>query len=85
MLTDLAFNMREGENWITELWLRLLGARGVFGPHRMMRRFVSQRERARQDVARILEWDFDRVIVSHGAVLQERGKRLMREAYRWIG
>jgi len=32
----------------------------------------------------VLEWDFDRVILAHGAVLETGGKALFRAAWGWL-
>lgn len=84
ILTDLVLNVRESDSWLTRQWLRLNGALGHFGPHRLMRAVTRDRAAARVSIDRILEWDFDRVVMSHGAVVQERGKRLLRESFAWL-
>ena len=83
--TDLAFNIRESGSRITRLFLRANGVLGRFGPSRMFRSFIRDRAAARASLDRILEWDFDRVVVSHGVVLQSRGRRVLRDAYQWMG
>jgi hypothetical protein len=61
IFTDLVFNMPSycaesaSVQWLT-------GAAGHFGPHRLIRRMLSDRTAARTSVEKILEWDFDRVI-----------------------
>ncbi|MFQ5418226.1 MAG: DUF4336 domain-containing protein [Myxococcota bacterium] len=85
LLTDLAFNMRETDSFLTRQWMRLMGIHGKFGPTRMFKQFIRDREAARASLDEILSWDFDRVIVTHGVVLQERGRRALRDAYRWMG
>jgi hypothetical protein len=42
---------------------------------------IRDRNAARESVARILKWDFDRVIVTHGDVLESGGKEKLRAAY----
>lgn len=84
VLTDIAFNMLDSGHAPTRLWLRAMGARGRFGPHRVVRRMFRDRAAAAASVERILAWDFDRVIVAHGAVVQEKGKRLVRDAFGWL-
>jgi len=32
----------------------------------------------------VLRWDFERVIVSHGIVLQRGGPRMLRAAWAWL-
>ena len=84
LLTDLAMNFGDAATGITSLWLRLMGIRGRFGVSRLIRRAVRDRAAARESLDAILAWDFERVIVTHGVVLQRQGKRLLREAFEWL-
>jgi uncharacterized protein DUF4336 len=62
----------------------LVGARGHFGPHRLIRLFIRDRKAGRESVAKILEWDFDRVIVTHGDVLESGGKAKFAAAFSYL-
>ncbi len=62
----------------------LVGARGHFGPHRIIRLSIRDRVAARASVAKILEWDFDRVIVTHGEVLESGGKAKFAAAFSYL-
>lgn len=84
LLTDLAFNMFESRSWLTRTFLRMNGIYGRFGPSRMMRSLVRDRAQLRASIDRILCWDFERVVVSHGIVLQRAGRRVLRESYAWL-
>jgi len=85
ILTDLAFNVRESDSFFTRLFLRASGVLGRFGPTRMFRGLIRDRAAARRSLDRMLAWDFDRVVMSHGVVLQSRGRRVLRDAYQWMG
>jgi hypothetical protein len=85
LLTDLAFNMREGKTFMTRIFLRVMGVSGRFGPSRMFKQMIRDRAAARASLDAVLAWEFDRVIVTHGVVLASRGKRLLRDAYKWMG
>lgn len=84
LLTDLAMNHGKGATLLTSLWLRAMGIHDRFGVSRMLRMVVRDRAAARESLERILEWDFERIVVTHGVVLQRQGKRLLREAYDWL-
>jgi hypothetical protein len=45
---------------------------------------VTDRQRMRTAVERILDWDFDQIIVGHGAVVANKGKEVFRTAFRWL-
>lgn len=93
VFTDLVFNLpAQGHghggsgNLASRLFFGLLGARGRFGPHRFMRYFFLRDHKAGRDsIERILRWDFDRVVMSHGDVLERGGKAAVREAFAYLG
>lgn len=45
---------------------------------------VRDRRVARREVDRMLEWDFDKVVLAHGALLEADGKTALRAAYAWL-
>ena len=83
IFTDLVFNVPAN---FKDAWLfyTIVGGRGSFGPHRLIRLAIRDRKAARESVAKILEWDFDRVIVTHGDVLESGGKPKFAEAFSYL-
>ena len=49
------------------------------------RRLMRDPVATRRAIDIILRWDFERVIVSHGIVLQSSGQRMLRAAWAWLG
>jgi hypothetical protein len=84
ILTDLAFHIRHSDSWFTRLFMRLNGAHGHFGPSRIFRTLVKDRTALRSSLGLMRTWDFDRVIVSHGEVLERGGKQVMQTQYAWV-
>lgn len=84
ILTDLAFHIRHSDSWFTRLFMRLNGAYGHFGPSRIFRSMVKDRAALRSSLALLQTWDFDRVIVGHGEVLEHGGKQAMHTQYAWV-
>lgn len=80
VLTDLAFHV-PADGGRARIFHRLVGATWRFGPHRIIRLAIRDRRAARASLEAILRWDFDRVIVSHGEVLERGGQAAMREAF----
>lgn len=80
VLTDLAFNLptRPG------LLARLAGVGGRFGPSRLLRLLVRDRGALAGSIAALLELDFDRVIVSHGEVLESGGHAAFEAAFSYL-
>jgi hypothetical protein len=85
VLTDLAFNVQRSDSLITRIFLRINGVLGRFGPSRLARSFFfGDPAQVRKAVEEILIWDFDRVIVSHGEVLESGGNDALREGFGWL-
>lgn len=85
IFTDLAFNMMTPPRGLARIFCWAVGATGRFGPHRIVRAGIRDRAAARASLQRILQWDFDRVIVTHGDVLEHGGKQRVAESFAFLG
>jgi len=82
---DLCFNVRSSASWMTRLFMRVNGAYGRFGPSRIFRFAVTKDRRPlRASLDRILSWDFDRVTVAHGEILETGGRAAVRSGFAWV-
>ena len=54
-------------------------------PHRIVRLAIRDRAAARTSVQRILQWDFDRIVVTHGDVLENGGHQRFAAAFAFLG
>ncbi len=84
ILCDLAFNFGPRAAPFTRLLMRLLRGYGGFGPSSLDRFLIRDRRAARDSLERILAWDFDRVVVAHGDVLERGGRDALRAGYSWL-
>ena len=80
ILTDLCFNFDPAPGGWTGVFLRLAGAHGRLAVSRLMRLLLKDREKVRAVIQRILEWDFERIVVTHGAILERDAHRRFRDA-----
>jgi hypothetical protein len=53
----------------------------IRAPYRLA---VTDYRRMRSAVERILDWDFEQIIVGHGAVVDKNGKEVFRREFRWL-
>ena len=81
--TDLAFGVGPDQPLSTRLFLRLGGVRR-FGPTYLERLLARDRTAARRSLERILAWDFSRVVIAHGPVLESGGREALRDSYAWL-
>jgi hypothetical protein len=81
ILTDLVSNLTQDQAAQARMFHWLTGAAGRFGPHRLIRRVIWDPNAASQSVETILNWDFDRVIMSHGDLVEVCGRARVRAAF----
>jgi hypothetical protein len=84
LLTDLAFNVPAGSTWGVPWVSKLLGVEGRFGPTRLGRLAIRDRVAAARSLRRILDWDFDRVTVTHGEVVARGGRAKLDDAFAFL-
>ena len=83
--SELVFNMQRTESTFDAVVLRMLGDFGAVGvgyPGRLM--FLMRREQNRASIDRILQWDFDRIIMAHGDIVESGGKKALRAAFSFL-
>ena len=84
VFTDVAFNVRSDGRNDARLFHFLVGAVDRFGPHRFVRQFLRDKSTVARSIDRVLEWDFDRVIVTHGEVMETGGHAAVEQAFAYL-
>jgi hypothetical protein len=82
--SDLAFNIGPTSPRATRWAFRLLGRYERFGPTWLEHLLMRDRAAAQRSLERILEWDFDRVVIAHGGVLDSGGRDALAAGYAWL-
>lgn len=85
IVTDMLFNYPPAKSTVTR-WIRKIeDCDGKFTVPRLMKLLVRDRRVFARSVERILSWDFDRVIVAHGSVVETDGHAMTEAALREVG
>jgi hypothetical protein len=84
ILTDTAFYFDDTFVPLTQLIARLMGGYKLLRPSPLEKLATRDKIAVKQAVERVLEWDFDRVIVAHGSVLETGGKQQFKAGYDWF-
>jgi hypothetical protein len=84
ILCDLAFNFGPRTATSTRLLMKLLRSYGYLGPSKLDPLLIRDRAAAQESLRRIFAWDFDRIIVAHGDVLEGGGHDILRRGYSWL-
>lgn len=81
IVADLLFNFGpDTPGWTSFLLLAAVGARHHPGMSRRFRISIKDKAAFQRSVDMLLGWDFDRIIVGHGEVIETDGKRSLRSA-----
>ena len=84
LVTDLAFNIRESPSWLTRTYLKLCRTYGKLAPTLLLKSMVKDRAALRASLDTVLGWDFERVVVCHGEVLERGGREALRDGFAWL-
>lgn len=84
VVTDLVFNFTADAPWLTRAGMWCSGAYPGCRAS-ILERVGMDRAVAREEIAGLLALDFDRLIPSHGAIIESGGREALRSAYRWLG
>ena len=84
VLTDTAFNFDESFPPLTQLAARVIGGYKNLSPSLLERFATKETDKVKQAVQKVLAWDFKRVIVAHGSIIENDGKQRFREGYEWF-
>ena len=84
IITDSAFNFDRSFPLITQFAARIIGSYQQLKPSWLEKIAVRDKQKARRSIERILNWDFERVIMGHGKIVEIDAKRQLTIGYRWL-
>jgi Domain of unknown function (DUF4336) len=85
LFTDLLFNLTHTDSAWTRVVMTLDGGFGRPAVARTFRLLMKMRKQAVMDsVARIVNWDFDRITLAHGDVVERGAKPVLQAAYSFL-
>ena len=84
IVTDLVFNIRDCQGWLTPYVLRMAGAWQKLAQSRLWRVTTRDRKAAAGAVIDILAMDFDRLLMAHGQPVEDGARGALTEALRWM-
>jgi len=83
LVSDMCFNITPAST----LMLRVMGRlEGIYNKPRMSPVFrwsYRDKDKRREVFGKVFEWDFDRVIMAHGELIESGGKELLKENFAW--
>ncbi|MGB5897369.1 MAG: DUF4336 domain-containing protein [Geitlerinemataceae cyanobacterium] len=84
ILTDTAFHFDESFSAITQFIARTLGSYNQLRPTWLEKLATRSTEKVKHSVKELLEWDFKRVIMAHGSIVETHAQQQFKEGYEWF-
>ena len=84
IITDSAFNFDRSFPFVTQLAARVLGSYQVLKPYLLDKIASQDKPKLKQSIDKILAWDFQRVIMAHGTIVEHEAKAQLSAGYRWL-
>lgn len=81
ILTDAAFHFDESFSLLTQFATRILGGYKRLSPSWLEKIATTEKDKIRKSVEQVLSWEFDRVIVAHGSIVEQNGKAEFKRGY----
>ena len=84
IITDSAFNFDNTFPVVTQLAARALGSYQTLKPTWLEKIAVRDKPKLKQSIERVLSWDFQRIIMAHGQIINSDAKQQLTAGYQWL-
>ena len=84
IITDSAFNFDRSFPFVTQLAARILGSYQELKPYLLDKIASQDKQKLKQSIDKILAWDFQRVIMAHGTIVEHQAKAQLSTGYHWL-
>jgi hypothetical protein len=81
---DLSENFKTSDHLPTRLYLKAAGIHGKPGWSKLLRFVYRDRNLAKKSIAQLFNWDFDKVIVAHGDIINQQAKEAIQQTFVWL-
>ncbi|MBW4510363.1 MAG: DUF4336 domain-containing protein [Scytonematopsis contorta HA4267-MV1] len=81
ILTDTAFHFDDTFSFKTRLAAKFMGAYSKLSPSIFEKLAINEKEKVKKSAQKLLEWNFQRVIMAHGTIVERDGKKMLKEGY----
>ncbi|WP_394838140.1 DUF4336 domain-containing protein [Pendulispora rubella] len=84
LVSDLVFNLHASPGLSLQFFLRLVGAWKKLAQSRVWKLLAKDRAAASQSVHDVLHWDFDRLVMAHGDIVETGAHAELESALAWM-
>lgn len=84
IVTDTVFHFDAQCSPSTRLIAKLIGGYNQLRPS-LLEKFATQdKVKVKSSIKQLLTWDFERVIMAHGSIIEQDGKSQLKAGYEWF-
>lgn len=84
IVTDTVFHFDEQFSPRTKLIAKMIGAYNQLRPS-LLEKFATQDKiKVKHSIQQLLAWDFERIIMAHGSIIEQDAKPLLKAGYEWF-
>ncbi len=84
IITDLAVLLGPWDSFGTRSYARLNRCYHCFGHSFLLKTFFRDKAAARRSLAQVMNWDFTRIVLAHGPVIEHDAKATFAQAFSWL-
>ena len=84
IVCDLIFNLPPTLSAGQKVLAKVLGLPFEPAPSRTFRLTAGDKAALRASLERTLTWEFERIVLSHGQVVEQGGRQVLRDAFGWL-
>jgi Domain of unknown function (DUF4336) len=81
ILTDTAFHFDQNFSLRTRLAAKLLGVYEKLTPSPLEKLAINEKLKVKNSIQKVLHWNFNRVIMAHGSIIENCGNQKLKEGY----
>ncbi len=84
IVTDMLINMTKTKSRLANFALTLYGVMGKPASSPLCKRLIHNRSQARTVMEAVMAWDFERIVMAHGKIIDTDAKAIFRRALSWL-
>jgi hypothetical protein len=84
IITDLAVFMGPWDSFGSRVYARINGCYNRFGHSFLLKKFFRDKTAVRRSLHQILEWDFKRIVLAHGPIIENDARLKVETAFAWL-
>jgi hypothetical protein len=81
ILTDTAFHFDKSFSLRTRLAAKFLGVYEKLTPSPLEKLAINEKEKVKKSIQNVLRWNFNRVIMAHGTIIEDSGNQKLKKGY----